>query len=67
MAGITATGAATVSRDAQILKASYIQSNSIDYMTTGGDKSDAPKGILRHIDACDADCQAERLGLSFDE
>lgn len=39
----------------------------IDFMTTGPRDSIVPQGILPHLDGCSADCQAERLGLVFDD
>lgn len=39
----------------------------IDFMTTGPRDSIAQQGILPHLDGCSADCQAERLGLVFDD
>lgn len=38
-----------------------------DFMTTGPRESIVPQGILPHLDGCSADCQAERLGLVFDD
>ncbi|WP_144420986.1 hypothetical protein [Ahrensia marina] len=67
MAGITVAGAATLSSDTKIINAAFTQPSSLDFIVTGGAKSDTQKGVLRHLDACDADCQAERLGLTFDK
>ncbi len=39
----------------------------LDYMTTGPRESVMPRGILHHLDGCSADCQAERLGLVFED
>ena len=39
----------------------------IDFMTTGTRTSTMPQGILHQLDACSADCQAERLGLVFED
>ena len=39
----------------------------LDYMTTGPRNSIIPQGILPHLDGCSADCQAERLGLVFED
>ncbi|KPB02851.1 hypothetical protein SU32_00835 [Ahrensia marina] len=67
LAGITVAGAATLSSDTKIINAAFTQPSSLDFIVTGGAKSDTQKGVLRHLDACDADCQAERLGLTFDK
>ena len=65
--------------DASLLLASGIEAEEIeiiktsgsvaqlDFMTTGPRESIAPQGILPHLDACSADCQAERLGLVFED
>lgn len=40
----------------------------IDYdIITGGTNVDKPSGVLKMLDACDADCQAKKLGLTFDK
>jgi hypothetical protein len=67
LAGITVASATTMSSDAKIIKSAFTQASSIDFMVTGGSKAPTPKGVLRHLDACDADCQAKRLGLTFDK
>ena len=39
----------------------------LDFLTTGPRESVVPQGILPHLDGCSADCQAERLGLVFED
>ncbi len=39
----------------------------IDFMTTGPRSSRMPQGILHQLDACSPECQAERLGLVFED
>ena len=46
---------------------STVQVMQIDFMTTGPTTSDMPRGVLHQLDACSAECQAERLGLVFDD
>lgn len=41
--------------------------SQLDFMTTGPRQSIVPQGILPHLDGCSADCQAERLGLVFED
>jgi hypothetical protein len=50
----------------EIIKASGTIAQ-LDFMTTGPRESITPQGILPHLDGCSADCQAERLGLVFDD
>lgn len=39
----------------------------LDFMTTGPRESITAQGIMPHLDGCSAECQAERLGLVFDD
>ncbi|MEM8540705.1 MAG: hypothetical protein AAGF25_07090 [Pseudomonadota bacterium] len=39
----------------------------LDFMTTGPRESTTSQGIMPHLDGCSAECQAERLGLVFDD
>lgn len=39
----------------------------IDPIITGSSVSTVPKGALHLIDGCDAACQAQQLGLVFDD
>lgn len=49
----------------------FIRANApvvqIDFMTTGPRESVVPQGIVLHLDGCSADCQADRLGLVFED
>lgn len=48
-----------------------IQANAplvqIDFTTVGPRSSVIPQGILPHLDGCSAECQADRLGLVFED
>lgn len=67
LAGLSATGAASMGEDAPVIQTAYVESSRVDFMVTGGKIPKSQLGVMKYLDACDADCQAERLGLTFED